>query len=56
LFFFNAGEDLIMADDVTMPSNLLVASIEEKLEEAPLNMNVSQQLCKEESFIKVVCI
>jgi hypothetical protein len=44
-----------MADDVATPSNLPVAPVEEEeLEEAPLNVIVSQQPCKEESFRRVV--
>jgi hypothetical protein len=41
LVFVNAGEDLVMADDVT-PSNPLVAFVkEEKFEETLLDVNVS---------------
>jgi hypothetical protein len=40
--FADAGEILVMADDVTMPSNPPVALIEQKkLEEVPLDVNVS---------------
>jgi hypothetical protein len=43
LVFVDAGENLIMADDVTMPLNLPVSLVEkEELEEALLDMNVSQ--------------
>jgi hypothetical protein len=46
--FVNAGENLIMADDVATPSNPLIAIVEkEKLKEAPLDMNVSQWLHEE---------
>jgi len=41
LVFYDVGEDLIMADDVVMPSNPLIASIEVKEpEEARIDMNV----------------
>jgi hypothetical protein len=41
--FVNAGDNLVMADDVIMPLNPIVAPVEqEKLEEASLDMNVSQ--------------
>jgi hypothetical protein len=41
--FVDACEDLIMADDVVVPSNPLVLPVEEEeLEEALLDMNVSQ--------------
>jgi hypothetical protein len=37
-----------MVDDVVMPLNPLVALVEqEELEEAPLDMNVSQRSCEE---------
>ncbi len=53
--FVNAGENLIMADDVATPSNPLVAPIEkEELEEAPLDVNVSLRSRKEEPSKKVV--
>jgi hypothetical protein len=43
LVFVDAGENLVITDDVAMPLNPLVASIEEEeLEEAPLDVNVSQ--------------
>jgi hypothetical protein len=43
LVFVDASEDLVMADDVVTPSNPLVASVKkEKLEETPLDVNVSQ--------------
>jgi hypothetical protein len=57
LVFVNAGENLVMADDVTTPSNPLVSLLEkEELEEAPLDMNVSQWLHEEEPSKIVVCI
>ncbi len=37
-FFVDVGENLVMADDVTMPSNPPVALVEkEKFEDAPLD-------------------
>jgi hypothetical protein len=53
--FVDAGENLIMADDVATTSNLPIAPIEkEKLEEAPLDANVSQWSCEEKPSRKVV--
>jgi hypothetical protein len=53
--FVDAGENLVMADDVIMPSNPPVAPIEEeKFEEAPLDVNVSQRSCEEEPSSIVV--
>jgi hypothetical protein len=57
-FFVDAGENLVMADNVAMPSNPPIAPVEkEKLEDAPLDetpldeapfdINVSQRSCKE---------
>ncbi len=44
-----------MVDDVATPSNPQVAPIEkEELEEAPLDMNVFQQLCEKELSRRVV--
>jgi len=44
-----------MANDVTTPSNLPVAPVDkEELEEAPLDMNVSQQSREEEPSRRVV--
>jgi len=46
-----------MANDVATPSNPLISLVEkEKLEEAPLDVNVSQQSHKEESSRKMVHI
>jgi len=46
-----------MADDVTMPSNLPISLVEkEELEEAPLDVNVSQRSHEKEPSRKVVCI
>jgi len=56
LVFVDAGENLIMADDVATPSNPLVSLVEkEKLEEAPFDMNVSQRSREEELSRRVVC-
>jgi hypothetical protein len=53
--FVDAGEILIMANDVATPSNPLVAPVEqEELEEVSLNVNVSQLLHEEESSRRVV--
>jgi hypothetical protein len=41
LVFVDAGENLVMANDVVMLSNPRVSLVEkEELEEAPLNVNV----------------
>jgi hypothetical protein len=49
LVFVNAGENLIMVDDVIMPLNPSVAPIEEEeLEKTPFDVNVSQWSCNEE--------
>jgi hypothetical protein len=43
LVFINAGENLVMADDVITPLNPPVAPIEkEELEKTPFNVNVFQ--------------
>jgi hypothetical protein len=48
LVFIDAGENLIMADDVVTPSNPPVAPVkEDELEEAPLDVNVYQWSRKE---------
>jgi hypothetical protein len=42
LVFVDAGENLVMVDDVATLSNPLVSLVEkEELEEAPLDVNVS---------------
>jgi hypothetical protein len=42
LVFVDAGENLVMVDDVATPSNPLVSLVEkEKFEEAPFDANVS---------------
>ncbi len=46
---------VVMADNDATPSNPLVALVQqEELEEAPLDLNVSQRLCEEESLRRVV--
>ncbi len=56
-FFVDACENLIMADDVAMPSSLLTTLVEkEELGEALLDVNVSQRSCKEKSSKRVVHI
>jgi len=56
LVFVDVGENLVMADDVATPSNPLVSLIKkEELEEAPLDVNVSQRLREEEPSRIVVC-
>jgi hypothetical protein len=55
LVFVDAGENLVMADDATTPSNPPVSLVEkEKLEEASLDVNVSQRSREEEPFRRVV--
>jgi hypothetical protein len=57
LVFVDAGENLVMADDVVTPSNPLVSLIEkEELEESLLDVNVSQQLCEKKRSRRVVHI
>ncbi len=54
-FFVDAGENLVIADDVATPSNPPVSLVEkEELEEAPLDVNVFQQSCEEKPSIIVV--
>ncbi len=55
LVFVDANEDLVMMDDVIMPSNPPVALVEEeKLEETLLDVNVSQRSRAEKPFERVV--
>jgi hypothetical protein len=55
LVFIDAHENLVMANDVTTPSNPLVSPVEkEKLEEAPFDVNVSQWSREEEPSRKVM--
>jgi hypothetical protein len=47
LVFINASEDSIMLNDVITPSNLVIMLVKkEKFKETLFNMNVPQQLCK----------
>jgi hypothetical protein len=56
LVFVDAGENLIMEDDVVTPSNPLVSPIEkEELEESLFDMNFSQRSREEKSSKRVVC-
>jgi hypothetical protein len=53
--FVDAGEILVMVNDVATPLNPPVTSVEqEELEEVPLDMNVFQWPHKEESSKRVV--
>jgi hypothetical protein len=53
--FVDAGEILIMADDVVTPSNPPVAPVkQEELEEVSLDVNVSQRPHEEERSRQVV--
>jgi hypothetical protein len=55
--FVDASENLVMADDVNMPSNLPIAPVEkEELEKTPFDVNVSQRSHEEESSRRVVHI
>jgi hypothetical protein len=55
LFVIDACENLVMADGVVTPSNLLVAPVEqEEFEEVPLEVNVSQRPHEEEPSRQVV--
>jgi len=55
LVFIDVGENLVMANDVVTPSNPAVSLIEkEELEEASLDVNVSQRSRKEESSRRMV--
>jgi hypothetical protein len=54
--FVDAGEILVMADDVVTPLNLPIAPIEkEELDETPFDVNVFQRLREEEPSRRVVC-
>jgi hypothetical protein len=47
--FVDAGEILVMADDVATPSNPLAAPVEqEEFEEVSFDVNVSQRPCEKE--------
>ncbi len=53
--FVDLNENLVMTNDVVMPSNPPVAPIEqEELKEASIDVNVSQRSCEEEPSRKVV--
>ncbi len=55
LVFVDAGENLVMADDVATPLNPLVSLVKkEELEEAPFDVNVSQWSREEKPSRKVV--
>jgi hypothetical protein len=55
LVFVDAGENLVMADDVATPSNPPVSLVEkEKLEETLPDVNVFQRSREEEPSIRVV--
>jgi hypothetical protein len=55
LVFVDACENLVMADDVTMPSTPPVSLVKkEELEEALLDVNVSQWSRKEKPSRRVV--
>jgi hypothetical protein len=54
LFFNDIGRNPIMADDATMSSNLLIVPKRNELEEAPVDLKVSQQPCEKELIKKVV--
>jgi hypothetical protein len=55
LVFVDAGENLVMVDDVATPTNPLVSLVEkEELEEALLDVNVSQWSREEEPSRRVV--
>jgi hypothetical protein len=55
LVFVDAGENLVMADDIVMHSNPLVAPVEQKeLEKVPLEVNVFQRPCEKEPSRQMV--
>jgi hypothetical protein len=55
LVFIDASENLVMMDDVAMPSNPLVTLLEqEEFEEVPFDVNVFQWLCEEEQSKQVM--
>ncbi len=64
--FVNAGDNLVMADDVATPSNLSVVAVDKEkfeettldgtpLDEVALEVNVSQRPREEEPFRRMVC-
>jgi len=55
LVFVDAGENLVMVDDVATPSNPLGSLVEnEELEEASFNVNVSERSHKKEPSKRMV--
>jgi hypothetical protein len=55
LVFVDAGENLVMVDDVATPSNPLGSLVEnEELEEASFNVNVSKRSHKKEPSRRMV--
>ncbi len=57
LVFVDAGENLVMTDDVATPSNPLISLIEkEEFEETPLDVNVSKRSREEKSSRRMVRI
>ncbi len=55
MVFIDAGQNLVMADDVAMPSNPPVSLVKkEEFEKALLDMNVSQRLCEKKSSRRMV--
>jgi len=57
LVFVDASENLVMADDVTMPSNPPISLVEkEEFEEASLDVNVSKRSREKKLSRRVVRI
>jgi hypothetical protein len=55
LVFVETCEDSIMADDVVTPLNPLIALVEEEeFEKTLFDVNVSQRLCDEKQFERMV--
>jgi len=55
LVFIDVGENLVMAGDLATPSNPPISLVEkEELEEASLDVNVSQWSCEKDSSRRVV--
>jgi hypothetical protein len=56
LVFVDAGDNLVMADDVATPPNLPVSLVEkEEFEETLFDVNFSQWLHEKEPSRRVVC-
>jgi len=54
--FVDASENLVMVNNVAMPSDPPVAPVEkEELEETSFDVNVFQWLCEEDSSKRIVC-